>query len=303
MSVEMTRNARRHVVAPIAGIPFVHQVDAGIELAFPDTEHWRGSEPREGAVVVRHSLGAIDLSNLEPVIESAPWSTYFHDEEGRGAARFYAEPPWVPTHVLRTVERGRAYAVSYESAGLGPLDQRNVELALTTFVLADRGRGLLAHGCGYMLRSGRAVLSPGVSGAGKSTLARLLRDHADGTRILNDDRVILTRDRERRAVHAWGAPWPGSEGIANPHDAPLAALAFIRHDTTCRISEVTAREAARRLYRTLALPLWSADAMADALEFIDACVLALPRFELSYPATPDAGRWIADTLEEQLHHV
>jgi hypothetical protein len=302
MIVQTARGAGTHVVAPIAGIPFVHHVGAGIELTFPDTDQWSGSARREEEVLVRHALGPIDISGLEAVVESAPWSTYFRDEQGHGAARFYAEPPWVPAHVLRTLERGRAYTISYEGVGSGAIDQRNVELALTTFVLADRGRGLLAHGCGYVLRSGVAVLSPGVSGAGKSTLARLLRDHAPGVQILNDDRVILTREGDGTRTHAWAAPWPGSEGIANAYDAPLAALAFIRHADTCSMKDVSARDAARRLYRTLALPLWSADAMADALGFIDAFVLSLPRFELSYPATPEAGRWIADTLEEQLDH-
>ena len=288
-------------LAPIAGVPFVHHVADGLDAAFADTEHWPGSVCREEPVVVSHALGAVSSEDLHPVVDSSPWSMYYRDAGGCGAARFFAERPWVPDHVLRTVQRGVEYSVTYEEHPTTPLDQRNVELALTTFVLADRRRGLLAHGCGYHLPGGTVVLSPGVSGAGKSTLARLLRDNADGVRVLNDDRVILTREREH--VHAWAAPWPGSEGIANPFDGRLGALAFIRHDVTCRWREVSRRDAARRLYRTLALPLWSSDAMADALEVIDERLLTLPLFELSYPPTPAAGRWIADTLVEQLDHV
>ena len=32
-------------------------------------------------------------------------------------------------------------------------------------------------------------------------------------------------------------------------------------------------------------------------------LLSLPLFEISYPATPEAGRWIATTIMEQLDHV
>jgi hypothetical protein len=294
------KTTRTVSLAPIAGIPFVHHVAQSLDVVFADTQTWSGSAPREDAVVVTHELGGADVSDLESVVDSPPWSTYYRDPRGGAAARFHAEPPWVPAHVLRTVRRGYEYGVTYEPPITGVLDQRNVELALTTFVLADRGRGVLAHGCGFALPSGTVVLSPGISGAGKSTLARLVRDHAHGSRVLNDDRVILTR--ESAAVRAWGAPWPGSEGIANPIDGPLGALAFIRHEAACGIREVSTRDAARRLYRTLALPLWSAEAMADALDFIETRLLALPLFEISYPATPEAGRWIADTLAEQLDH-
>lgn len=301
MTAGTPQPTRTHRFAPIAGVPFVHHVEAGLNTVFADTELWPGSAPRETPVVVVHAVGETVVDDLEAVIDSAPWSTYYRDAGGRAAARFYAEPPWVPAHVIRTTRSGIEYAVTYETCPATPLDQRNVELALTTFVLADRRRGVLAHGCGFVLPNGCAVLSPGMSGAGKSTLARLLRDHADGVDILNDDRVILTR--EEKSVRAWGAPWPGSEGIANPIDARLGALAFIRQSDTCSVRALTSRDAARRLYRTLALPLWSGEAMADALEFIDVSLLSLPLFELSYPATPAAGRWIADTLEEQLAHV
>ena len=298
---EATLTTRTHRIAPIAGVPFVHHVANGLDTVFADTEHWPGSgAPSDAPVVVVHSVGMTAVNDLEPVIDSAPWAVYLRDTDGAAAAQFFAEPPWSPAHVLRTIRRGFEYAITYEASSSSALDQRNVELALTTFMLADRRRGVLAHGCGYLLPSGKTILSPGVSGAGKSTLARLLRDHARGVRVLNDDRVILTRDGN--GVHAWGAPWPGSEGIANPLDGPLAALAFIRHDATCNVRELPTRDAARRLYRTLALPLWSGEAMADALDFIETRLLSLALFELSYPPTPAAGRWIANTLEEQLAH-
>jgi len=301
MIAEALRPIRTYRFAPIAGVPFVHHVADGLDTVFADTERWPGSAWREEPVTVLHKLGGTSTENLDPVIDSAPWATYFRDANGAGAARFFAEPPWSPEHLLRTSRGGFEYSVTYETTTATPLDLKNVELALTTFVLADRRRGVLAHGCGFVLPDGTAVLSPGISGAGKSTLARLLRDNADDVRILNDDRVILTREHEH--VHAWGAPWPGSEGIANPFDGPLGALAFIRHDDTCSVRTIAPRDAARRLYRTLALPLWSSEAMASALEFIDTRLLTLPLLELSYPATPGAGRWMADILVEHLAHV
>lgn len=298
-SVEISRVRTRHVRS-IAGVPFEYQVADDILIETPDTDAWTGSRVSDGggpAVIVRHSIGDCGIGDLRHAMDAPPWSSYYLDEAGRPATRFHEIVSAIPARLVRTVDPGVSYEVRYERAPAVPVDQRDVELALFTLVLAARRNGLLAHGCGYVLPSGTAVLSPGMSGAGKSTLGRMLQRAAADVRVMNDDRIALTGEDR---LHAWGTPWPGQGGVAHPFDGPLGALAFIRHADQCEVTTVTPRDAARRLYRMLAMPLWSGEATADALDRVDRLTSTVPLLELGYPPTDDAARWIVRTLEERV---
>ena len=285
-------------VGSIAGVPFEYRVANEIAIETPDTDAWTGSRSSSGSpVIVHHALGDCGTDDLQHVMDAPPWSSYYLDRNGQPATRFNDIVATIPARLIRTLEPGVAYDVRYERLPAVPVDQRDVELALFTIVLAARQRGLLAHGCGYLLPSGTAVLSPGMSGAGKSTLGRMLQGVGNGVRVMNDDRIALTGDDRS---HAWGTPWPGQGGIANSLDGPLGALAFIRHANRCEVTSITPRDAARRLYRMLAMPLWSGQATADALDRVDRLTSTVPLLELGYPPTDDAARWIVKTLEERV---
>jgi hypothetical protein len=285
-------------VRPIAGVPFEYQIEDGIPIVSPDTEVWRGSRALGEPVIVEHRLGDCSVDGMRLVMEAPPWSAYFADLAGRVHALFHEIVEAIPRRLLRTIEPGRRYEVLYERLPGVPVEQRDIELALITLVLAAREMGILAHGCGYLLPSGRAVLSPGISGAGKSTLGRLLSRHAE-VAVLNDDRVVVADESPGHGFRAWGTPWPGQGGVAHALDAPLRALAFIRQAERCEVLQVESRDAARRLYRMLALPLWSGPATAEALDRVERMVTQLPLFELAYPPTEEAARWIVSTLTER----
>lgn len=294
------QQVRTQRVPSIAGTPFEYRVSSAILIETPDTDAWTGSCASGTPVVVRHLIGDCGVESLHPAMDAPPWSSYYRDSQGHPATRFHEIVSTIPARLVCTVEPGVAYDVRYASAPAVPVDQRDVELALFTLVLAARGSGLLAHGCGYLLPSGVAVLSPGMSGAGKSTLGRMLQGSGTGVRVMNDDRVALTGGGDGAHHHAWGTPWPGQGGIARALDGPLGALAFIRQADRCEVTTVSPRDAARRLYRMLAMPLWSGQATADALDRVDRLTRMLPLLELGYPPTEDAARWIVQTLEQRV---
>lgn len=287
-----------HAVRPIAGVPLEHRVADGIAIRSPDTEGWSGSPAAGEAVVLEHVIGACSVESMRLVMEAPPWSAYFADGADRVSTLFREVAPSIPARLLRTIEPGTRYELRYARRPAVAVEQRDAELALFTIVLAERRMGLLAHGCGYVLPDGRAVLSPGMSGAGKSTLARLLARAGDAA-VLNDDRVVITDERAGHGFRAWGSPWPGQGGMARALDAPLGALAFIRHAGACALRSVTPRDAARRLYRMLALPLWNGHATADALECVDRIVTELPLLELAFPPAGSSARWIVRVLMER----
>ncbi|HKO15998.1 MAG TPA: hypothetical protein VJU87_07145 [Gemmatimonadaceae bacterium] len=281
--------------APVAGMPWHYAVSDGIEIETPDLEAWGGSPVSAGAVSVRHVRGSADVVGARPVMSMPPWSTYYMDPDGGLQVLFHpiAERGQGP-QLLSTVRDGHEYEVRYEGSTTGPVRQRDKELALITMVLGARRSGFLVHACGFVAPVGRAVLCPAPSGTGKSTLARLLLRAAPEVQLLNDDRVIVTLANGH--LHAWGSPWPGQGGIACAADAPVGVLCFIARTETPRVRRVTPREALGRLWKTVALPLWSAAETDAALAIMEALVTRIPVVEVAYPVTESAGRWILDVV-------
>jgi hypothetical protein len=299
-AVASRSSVTRMLVPPIAGFTFEYRVSHGIPITSPDTEVWSGSGRSSAPIIVDHRLGGASIDGLHLMMQAPPWSAYYADDAGRVCTRFHEIVKAIPARLLRTIEPGARYEVLYERHPTMAVEQRDVELALFTMVLAARRAGLLAHGCAYVLPNGCGVLSPGMSGNGKSTLGRILAQWGD-VPVLNDDRIALL-DNDDGGIEAWGTPWPGQGGVANPAHAPLAAIAFIRQAERCEVRSISRQDAARRLYRMLALPLWSGAATADALDFVERMVSTLPLLELAYPATEEASHWIVSTLMEETRH-
>ena len=283
------------VVAPIAGIALVHRIGDGIQLAPPVNASWSGSVEREVPIVLTHRVGDVAVDGLTAVMEVEPWSTYYADKDGRITVRFYSHEDEVPEFLLRTERPGFEYSVVYSSAPARPQIRMDKEMSAYTLALASRRRGVIAHGCGFVLPTGHAALCLGVSGAGKSTLGRMMLERAD-VRVLNDDRIAVTRETD--GMRAWGTPWPGRAGIARPGDAPLGVLAFIARSDKPRVSSVNARDALYRLLSTIALPLWNTSEVDESLNLLEKLILDVPVVELSYPLSTDTPSWIERTLTD-----
>jgi len=146
----------------------------------------------------------------------------------------------------------------YESPLCYPMDQ------ILSWGMLSRIGGVLLHAA-VAVRDGVGWVFAGHSGAGKSTLSALC--HAEGFRILNDDRVMLfQRDGEWKVA---GTPWHGSGRFAEAAEVPLGGLFFLQQATESRMVSVSASQARLALLDVAAVP-WFEDAwsqgMLDGLE-------------------------------------
>ena len=284
-----------HVVSPIAGISIVHEADEGIEFLGSPTIGANPFDVPDGSMWLRHRVAESDLERLRPVVRVNERVTYYDGGTAGPVVRMEGLDPAAPLVVLRTERPGYEYAVEYARMPLGPVLHRGAEMSAYALALAARERGLLAHGCGFVLPSGRAALCLGISGAGKSTLARMMTSAA-GCTVLNDDRLVLTR--ESTGLRMWSTPWPGNAGIARDGDAPLGVIALIGRGSSFFVRALTRRDALQRLLRTLLVPLWDMAHAGAGLDLLDAIIASVPIVELAYPLTPESPALIVNTLTE-----
>jgi hypothetical protein len=290
----MHEQTRTEHVAPVAGIPIIHEIDQALALMTPATPDWTGGQARAEPLVIRHRVGDVSVDGLRPVMEVAPWSTYFDSADGT-AVRYYSHSPAQPVQVLRSIRAGYEYVIDYAFAPVGPVSRRDKEMAAYTLALGARDYGLMAHGCGFVLPTGRVALCLGVSGAGKSTLARLMQTRP-GVKVLNDDRIVVTRDGT--GVRASAAAWPGSEGIAINGEGPLGFVGLIARSASATIRRLNGRESVQRFLTTIALPVWNAAHMDSGLALIDQMLRDVPVFEIGYPLGDRTAEWLERTLVE-----
>lgn len=281
-------------VAPIAGIPIEHHCVGALQFKPSFTGIWSGTNQREPSIVLRHEIGNVNSGMTRQVFEIPSVATYYDDGVGGITIRYHAVDPGMPVYVLRTVRAGYEYHVSYEFAPTFAIPRRDKEMNSFAISLAARGRGLLGHGAGMRLPTGKGALCLGVSGTGKSTLAHMMLDQPE-VQVLNDDRLALTRESD--GVHLWSTPWPGRAGIAFDGDAPLGVIALLARHDTARVRRPTTSEILHTLLATVALPVWG-EHVNDGLNFIDELVKSIPIVELAYPLGPDIPKRIVELLLE-----
>jgi hypothetical protein len=284
-----------HVVSPIAGISIVHEADEGIEFLGSQTIGANPIDVPDGSIWLRHRVAASDVEQLRPVVRVNERVTYYDGGSAGPVVRMEGLDPAAPLVVLRTERPGYEYAVDYARMPLGPVLHRGAEMSAYALALAARERGLLAHGCGFVLPSGDAALCLGISGAGKSTLARMMTNGA-GCCVLNDDRLVLTR--ESTGLRMWSTPWPGNAGIAREGDAPLGVIALIGHGSSFSVRPLMRRDALQRLLKTLLVPLWDMAHAGAGLDLVNDIIASVPIVELAYPLTPESPDLIVNALTE-----
>jgi hypothetical protein len=194
-------------------------------------------------------------------------------------------------HVDAARARGRLLVEPFRAGSPRPLAYPLDDL-LFQHHLARAGE-LVVHACG-LVTSGAAVLFCGTSGAGKTTTARLWSRHARGTRVLSDDRVVLTR--RGRGHQAHGTPWHGEGRFASPASAPLRALFVIRHGRVSRVRRVAPAIAAARLFARSFPPPWDEVAVARTLAACARVAETTPAWELRFRPDRSAIRIVRETL-------
>jgi hypothetical protein len=280
-------------VAPVAGIPIVHELMDGIALERRDAVPWAGTAASSAPIVIRHELGEASPRAMRAVLDVPPWCTFHLDARGEPASHFHAIFGEVD-RLLTCEEPGATYVVHYGASPREPVVALQAELATYSFALSARETGLIAHSCAFVTREGAAVLCPGVSGTGKTTLARLLHEYVPEVELLTDDRAIVTLDAD--GLRVWGSPWPGAARVAGSGTGLLGGVVFIRHGAEPAIRRVAPKDAFRRILNTLSMPLWEPARCGRALEIVDAIVSRATLLEASYPPTERAARWLVDEL-------
>jgi hypothetical protein len=283
-------------IEPVAGIGIIHRVPASIQLtAPPGGAEWIGATTSADAIEIRHVVGDVSTAASAPVFRVGPHASYHDEGDGRIAVLMTGLVPGVERLLLTTVEPGRRYEMRYGAAPGDPVPRTISEIPAFALALAARGSGLLAHGCAFVMPSGRAALCLGVSGAGKSTLARMMQS-VPGVRVLNDDRIVLA-DRGD-GMRAWSTPWPGRAGIATRGDAPLGAVAIIGRGLDRARLELQPRAKRAALLQTIAVPVWAPEQAGTVLEAIDAIQRRTPIAQLTYPLDDETGSWILTAMED-----
>jgi hypothetical protein len=282
----------------IAGIEIIHEA-VEIPLA-PTARDFLGDVLAfDTPLRVTHRAAAVDVSAFTLALDASPATQYFVDERGEVAATLRAAESHV-SEVLRTVTPGSHYEILYDPAPSVPIECGRHERTIFSIALLARGRGFLAHACGFILHGEVGVLCPGVSGVGKSTLARLLLDCAETT-VLSDDRVAVTL--EGNVAHIWGTPWFSKARVATTSQAPLWAIGLLGRGAEPTVRRATPARALEQVFAAAALPWWSSPAMDQSLSLLDSLLGSARIFHLEYPPTAEAAeRVVRELLLERRKH-
>ncbi len=174
----------------------------------------------------------------------APDSAFFGCRVARDLSRAeLAVDPQLPGSVPGQMEAPLRY----------PLDQ------VVSWGMLSRIGGALLHAA-VAVKDGAGYVFAGRSGAGKSTLSGLC--HAEGWRILNDDRALVFR--RGGAWRVAGTPWHGSGRFAEAADMPLGGIYLLQQASGNRLELVSGSQARLALLDVAAVP-WFEDSWAQGI--------------------------------------
>lgn len=155
-------------------------------------------------------------------------------------AELALDPDWAAAH-----EDGQESPLRF------PLDQ------ILAWGMLSRIGGALMHAA-VVVRDGQGWVLAGRSGAGKSTLAALC--HAEGWRVLNDDRaIVFRRGGEWRVA---GTPWHGTGRFAEAAEVPLEGIFLLRQAAFEHLHALPVSQARLALLDVAAVP-WFEDSWAQ----------------------------------------
>ena len=169
-----------------------------------------------------------------------------------------------------------------------PLDQA------VAWGMLSRIGGALLHAA-VAVKDGTGYVFAGRSGAGKSTLSGLC--HAEGWRILNDDRaMVFCRGGEWRVA---GTPWHGSGRFAEAAEVPLGGIYLLQQAAEDRSMPISASQARLALLDVAAVP-WFEDSWAQrTLDGLDRLVGNVEIRRFHFTKTPSAVQALTARQDHQ----
>ncbi len=133
----------------------------------------------------------------------------------------------------------------------------------------------------------------GRSGTGKSTHTSLWLKALKDCEMLNGDKPILRV--EGGQVTVYGTPWNGKEGLGKRGKAPLKGLCFLEQAKQNKITKLSTKEAAGRLFGQLLIPN-DAENATRTLELADELLRLVPAYLLECDISEEAARLSFETM-------
>ena len=199
--------------------------------------------------------------------------------QGRETARFSCRVARDLSRAELSIDPEMAAGETCESPLVYPLDQ------ILSWGLLSRIGGSLLHAA-VAVKDGVGCVFAGHSGAGKSTLAALC--HAEGWRILNDDRaMVFRRGGEWRVA---GTPWHGSGRFAEAAEVPLGGLFFLQQAVADRLEPVSPSQARMALLDVAAVPWFEEDWSQRILDGLEDLVQGVECARFHFTKLPAAVR-------------
>lgn len=125
----------------------------------------------------------------------------------------------------------------------------------------------------------------GRSGVGKSTHTGLWLKYLPETRIINGDKPVI--GKKGSCFYAYGTPWNGKEGRGEKGSAVLKGLCFLEQAKENRLTRLTEKEAADRIFSQILIPSDEENA-AKTLELVDGLISSTPAYLLCADVSEEA---------------
>jgi len=153
------------------------------------------------------------------------------------------------------------------------------------YYLANKGDGLVVHSAAIKDRQkkDKGYLFAGISQAGKTTTSRIWHKHAKDAQILNDDRIIIRKEKGK--FYLYSTPWHGdfSDYLKDPiKRAEIGKLFFICHSKKNKAEKVLPREFFNLFFQSLFLPFWDKEGLKKEFNFIMDLILSVPCYKFGF---------------------
>jgi len=154
---------------------------------------------------------------------------------------------------------------------------------LTLNYLSHHKKGMILHAAGLKNARREGFIFSGRSGAGKSTLAQLWNRYAKKGGVLNDDRVIVRRQKGKFFIYP--CPWHGefSDHELAPNTAvKLKKLFFIYHAPKNIIGKIERRQAFDLLYPVVFSSFWKRQNQENLFFLCQELINNVPCYRLGF---------------------
>lgn len=148
---------------------------------------------------------------------------------------------------------------------------------------AQRNIGIFTHSIGVKDINGEGLLFTGKSGSGKTTMAKIWHKHSKGTMVLNDDRIIVRKVKDKFFIY--GSPWHGefSDYLESRiESAPLKNLFFIHHASRNTLRRISEKKAFNLLYPALFPTFWDRGGLENIVSFCQDLIKSVPCFNFGF---------------------